>query len=225
MSINVNTHALKIGDKVLVTPKGDERTYEMTVWYISPAGSGAQAERHGPIIHAHIRKGGYGVGFDYSTTTCDVEPYVEPAEEEGVGEPTPTEPAAWSSTTLAAAFKDAVPVHGGRDGRSVDRNVTLHEEEGGTKTVAVLSVMHNKEAKVLMANVKIVRHEPRDNGPFAVTTWIPFERSHNRRLPNTPCPRYSAKLLAAADTAALDLLEAEPDWLDNLDLGPYQGEL
>lgn len=125
---------------------------------------------------------------------------------------------------LAAAFKDAVPVHGGRDGRSVDRNVTLHEGPDDATTVAVLSVMHHKEAKQFMANVKIVRQEKRE-GPFAVTTWIPFERTHNRRLPSIPVARYSAKALAAADTEALDLLEAEPDWLASLDLGPYNGSL
>lgn len=125
-----------------------------------------------------------------------------------------------TSTELAAAFK-AAPT--GIHNRSIERTVTLHEDDGGS-TAAALTVMHNKEAGVFMANVKIVRHEKRE-GPFSVTTWIPFERSHNRRLPNTPVSRYSAKALAAADTAALELLEAEPDWLDNLDLGPYKGTL
>ena len=126
-----------------------------------------------------------------------------------------------TSTQLAAAFKDATPSHGDR---RVERTVTLHEAPDGTKTAASLTVMHNKDAKVIMANVKIVQHEPR-NGPFSVTTWVPFEKTHNRRLPNTPVARYSAKALAAADTDALALLEAEPDWLDGLDLGPYRGEL
>lgn len=126
-----------------------------------------------------------------------------------------------SAKELAAAFTDAAPA---RSGRRVERNVTLHEDEGGNKTVAVLSVSHNKDAKVLMASVRIVRHEKRE-GPFDVVTWIPYERSHNRRLPNTPLARYSDKALAAADTGALELLDAEPDWLDNLDLGPYTGTL
>ncbi|QWY82834.1 hypothetical protein PP641_gp094 [Arthrobacter phage SilentRX] len=123
-----------------------------------------------------------------------------------------------STAELAAAFKDATPIH--RD-RRVDRRVTLHETPDGTKTVAELSTSHYKEAKVFMSTVKIVR-EGEAGGPFRVTSWIPFEKHHNRRLPNTPVSRYSAKALAAADTDALALLEAEPEWLDNLDLGPYR---
>lgn len=124
--------------------------------------------------------------------------------------------------TLAAAFNDSTPIH---SDRRVERNVTLHEHEDGASTVAVLSVSHNKDAKAITATIRIVRHEPRTGSPYAVTTWIPFERSHNRRLPPTPCPRYSEKALAAADTAALALLETEPDWLDTLDLGPHPGQL
>jgi hypothetical protein len=227
MSINLTTENLKVGDKVDITRDG--KTYTMNVWHISEPGSGATRVSAGPLIHTQIRPGGYGQTFDYSTTGITVDPHVEEAPAEEVEEdrdpdPTPEGPRVWTSAELAAAFKDATPVHGGRDGRSVERNVTLHEEADGTKTVAALSVMHHKEAKVLMANVKIVKHEPR-TGPFSAVTWIPFEKTHNRRLPNTPCPRYSAKLLAAADTAALDLLTEEPDWLDNLDLGPYSGSL
>lgn len=70
--IRVNTYALKVGDKVAVTTNG--QTHIMTVHYISPAGSMGRAERHGPHIQAWIRPGGYGVGFDYSTTTVDVGP-------------------------------------------------------------------------------------------------------------------------------------------------------
>jgi hypothetical protein len=126
-------------------------------------------------------------------------------------------------TTLAAAFKDSTPVHGDR---TVERNVTLHEHENGSSTVAVLSVRHSKDAKAIGANIRIVRREPpRPGSAFSVTTWIPFEKAHNRRLPSTPVARYSDKALAAADTAVLELLEAEPDWLDTLDLGPHQGDL
>lgn len=125
-----------------------------------------------------------------------------------------------SAAELAAAFKDAAPAH---SYRRVERTVTLHEDDGGT-TAAVLATHHNKESKQLISNIRIVRKEKRE-GPFAVTTWIPYERTHNRRLPSTPVARYSDKALAAADTDALALLEAEPDWLDNLDLGPYKGSL
>lgn len=72
MSINVNTSVLKIGDKITVTT--DRRSYEMTVWSISEPGTAGRAYRHGRWIHAWIRPGGYGVTFDYSTTTVTVDP-------------------------------------------------------------------------------------------------------------------------------------------------------
>lgn len=129
----------------------------------------------------------------------------------------------YSPQDLAALFADAAPVRGGR---SVERTVTLHEHADGAVTAAVLSTRHDKDSKVFSSAVRIVRHEPAKEGSaFAVTTWIPFERSHNRRLPSIPAARYSDKALAAADTEALDLLKAEPDWLATLDLGPHQGDL
>lgn len=128
-----------------------------------------------------------------------------------------------TSAELAAAFKDAVPV---RQGRSVERTVTLHELPDGSVTAAVMSTRHDKDSKQFSASVRIVRHEPaREGSMFAVTTWIPFERSHNRRLPSIPVARYSDKALNAADTENLDMLTAEPDWLDSLDLGPHPGKL
>lgn len=127
----------------------------------------------------------------------------------------------YTPATLAALFADAVPV---RSSRSVERTVTLHESADGSVTAAVLATRHDKDSKVFSGHVRIVRHEP-SSGAFSVTTWIPFEPSHNRRLPSIPVARYSDKALAAADTENLDLLTAEPDWLDNLDLGPYSGSL
>jgi hypothetical protein len=124
--------------------------------------------------------------------------------------------------TLAADFKDAVPVRGNR---VIERNVTLHEHPDGALTVAVLFTRHDKDSKQFSAGVRIVRREPSNGTGFAVTTWIPFERAHNRRLPCIPVARYSDKALAAADAENLDLLTAEPDWLNNLDLGPHQGDL
>lgn len=62
--------SLRVGDKLAVTRDG--RTNLMTIWSISPAGSGMRAHRHGPRVHAHIRPGGYGVDFDYSTTGLSV---------------------------------------------------------------------------------------------------------------------------------------------------------
>ena len=128
-----------------------------------------------------------------------------------------------TTAELAAAFR-AAPA--GIHQRSIDRTVTLHEGEDGGKTVAELTTRHNKDNRVFMSSIRIVRQEPpRDGSMFRVTTWIPFERTHNRRLPNIPVARYSAKALEAADAEALELLTNEPDWLDCLDLGPYQGTL
>lgn len=123
--------------------------------------------------------------------------------------------------SLAAAFADAPT---GIHQRQMERSVTLHEDADGTSTVAVLSVRHDRDAKQFTGSVRIVRHEKRE-GPFNVTTWIPLERTHNRRLPAIPVSRYSDKALAAADTENLEMLAAEPDWLDRLDLGPYKGDL
>jgi hypothetical protein len=124
--------------------------------------------------------------------------------------------------TLAAAFNDSTPIHGDR---KVERNVTLHEAPDGSATIAVMSVMHNRDAKVFTGGIRIVRREPDRGTGFTATTWIPFERTHNRRLPNQPVARYSEKALAKADAENLAMLEAEPDWLNNLDLGPYKGTL
>ena len=70
MGINVTTERLKIGDKLVVTRDG--RTNLMTVHTILPKGWGGVRESAGPHILAWIRPGGYGVGFDYSTTGLEV---------------------------------------------------------------------------------------------------------------------------------------------------------
>lgn len=70
MGINVTTERLKIGDKLVVTRDG--RTNLMEVWHISPPMSGGRRESAGPMIHAHIRPGGWGVTFDYSTHIVQV---------------------------------------------------------------------------------------------------------------------------------------------------------
>lgn len=128
-----------------------------------------------------------------------------------------------TSTELAAKFRDAPT---GIYQRKIERTVILHEAEDGAKTQAILSVMHNKDRKEFMAIVHIERHEPaREGSMFAVNTWIPFERTHNRRLPSIAVARYSNKALEAADAEALELLTNEPDWLDSLDLGPYSAAL
>jgi hypothetical protein len=57
-----NTYAAKVGDQILVTlPSGN--THPMTIIRIYSEGSGGRAYC-GPIIHAWIRPGGYGVTFD-----------------------------------------------------------------------------------------------------------------------------------------------------------------
>jgi hypothetical protein len=59
-----NTHRARVGDIISVTVDG--RDYQMTVWHISPPGTGATRYSAGPHIHAQIRPGGYGITFDYS---------------------------------------------------------------------------------------------------------------------------------------------------------------
>jgi hypothetical protein len=61
----MNLESLKLGDKLVVTRDG--RTSIMTVWHISPPMSGGRRESAGPMIHAQIRPGGWGVTIDYST--------------------------------------------------------------------------------------------------------------------------------------------------------------
>lgn len=84
MGINLTTERLKIGDKLVVTRDG--RTNLMTVWHISPAGSGMTRESAGPHIHAQIRPGGFGVTFDYSTTGLTVRQLGEEECEEFVAD-------------------------------------------------------------------------------------------------------------------------------------------
>ena len=62
---DVNLYDLKVGDKLLITQDG--KPYEMTVSNILPPMSGGRAQQAGPWIMTHIRPGGYGVGFDYTT--------------------------------------------------------------------------------------------------------------------------------------------------------------
>lgn len=62
---DVNLHALKVGDKLMITQ--DTKAYEMIVWRIEPPMSSGRRESAGPWIMCHTRLGGYGVGFDYET--------------------------------------------------------------------------------------------------------------------------------------------------------------
>ena len=61
----MDTYTLQIGDKVAVTRDGN-RT-EMTVWKILEPGTAGRARSAGPWIMAHVRPGGYGMGFDSGT--------------------------------------------------------------------------------------------------------------------------------------------------------------
>lgn len=62
---NLSLEKLKVDDKLRITIDG--RTYDMTVWRIEKAGSAGRRHSAGPYIMAHIRPGGFGVGFDYDT--------------------------------------------------------------------------------------------------------------------------------------------------------------
>lgn len=70
MGINLTTERVKVGDKLVVTRDG--RTNLMTVHHVSVPGSMGRRESAGPYISAWIRPGGYGMGFDYSTTGLQV---------------------------------------------------------------------------------------------------------------------------------------------------------
>ena len=61
--LGMGTEALEVGD--MITYQG----YSMTVWMISPPGSGATSMADGPHIHAHIRPGGFGIVFDRGSYT------------------------------------------------------------------------------------------------------------------------------------------------------------
>lgn len=120
--------------------------------------------------------------------------------------------------TLAQAFKYSTPIH--RD-RSVERRVTLHEEERGT-TVAVLSIRHDKDSKSFRRFISIQFMEKRDGSPFTVMRWLPMERRHNQALPRIPVARYSVKALSKADADTLGVLTDMSELtLGLLDLGPY----
>lgn len=62
---NLSLEKLKVGDKLTIHV--DAKPYTMTVWHIEPKGSAGRRESAGPWIMAHIRPGGFGVGFDYTT--------------------------------------------------------------------------------------------------------------------------------------------------------------
>lgn len=76
--------SLTIGAKLAVTRDG--RTNLMSVWSISPAGSMGRRESAGPYIQAWIRPGGYGLGFDYSTTGVQIRALTEQDCEEFIAD-------------------------------------------------------------------------------------------------------------------------------------------
>jgi len=61
MSVDVWT--AQVGD--LLRERGRDTT--LIVHRVDPACSSGRAQRHGPYIHAHVRPGGYGIGFDAET--------------------------------------------------------------------------------------------------------------------------------------------------------------
>ena len=61
----VDVWNLRVGDQV----RERGRDIVLTVHHIDPECSAGRAQRFGPYIHAHVRPGGYGVGFDAETTS------------------------------------------------------------------------------------------------------------------------------------------------------------
>lgn len=61
--MSYNTDTAKIGDRILVAEPNRSPLF-MTVWHISPTGDGGRKYSAGPLIHAHIKVGGYGIAFD-----------------------------------------------------------------------------------------------------------------------------------------------------------------
>lgn len=62
----MSTHALEVGDVIVVTSDG--REYTMTVTHISPPMSAGRAASAGPRVTASLRPGGWSVDFDDHTT-------------------------------------------------------------------------------------------------------------------------------------------------------------
>lgn len=62
---NLSLERIQVGDKLRITLDG--KTYDMVVWRTERAGSAGRRHSAGPYIMAHIRPGGFGVGFDYDT--------------------------------------------------------------------------------------------------------------------------------------------------------------
>jgi len=61
--MGVDVWTVRVGD--LLREQG--RAATLVVHRIDPPCSLGRAQRHGPYIHAHIRPGGYGTGFDAET--------------------------------------------------------------------------------------------------------------------------------------------------------------
>ena len=59
-----STHTLSVGDVIVLDSLHSGKDLTMTVWDIAPPGSAGRAESAGPWAMAHIRVGGYGIGFD-----------------------------------------------------------------------------------------------------------------------------------------------------------------
>lgn len=64
VEVAVDVWTLRVGDQV--RELGHDGA-PLTVWRVDPPCSAGRAQRHGPYIHAHLRPGGYGTGFDAET--------------------------------------------------------------------------------------------------------------------------------------------------------------
>lgn len=76
---------LKVGDPVIVYRDGHGS--KMIVRSIDPPGSAMRAVSAGPWINAHIRPGGYAVGFDLGTIAGGFLRVYSPAEVNANGTP------------------------------------------------------------------------------------------------------------------------------------------
>lgn len=62
--MTVDVWSVRVGDRL----RERGRDSVLTVHRIDPPCSAGRAQRHGPYIQAHIRPGGYGIGFDAETS-------------------------------------------------------------------------------------------------------------------------------------------------------------
>lgn len=95
----------------------------------------------------------------------------------------------------------------GRDGRSIDLIWEVSTADDGTRELAVLSVFHTSR-KTFSASLVAQHEEPGGPGFRPIRSHMPFDAI---RIASLPCPRFSAKAMATATTAALIALANQAD--------------